>query len=268
MAELFGVYLQDNAVETAGLGTDFKSYWEDGIGAVCKTVALTEAAKKVKAMSYFQKSDGWMTKLLEQQGKDYAVAAIVDKAASAEVDKIVEKDMGIDGSKLNSKVVYTASKFDTVFERVVCKNLAGQNVISLTHFCCAEVRFLLEGSELLVAWRYDDVPGETLTQKLQALNSMNVERGMALAKRCGFVHNLVDAGSLLVVPAGMILASVTGSKGSTFLRWCLSMKADARHFQAETRAVHDALAALLAAYPSLSKGLHQQWLNHLGLHLK
>jgi len=250
---------EGNKFEDANIVDDHSMYFSSGMVVAKHSVYLSEAASKIASMDYFKKSDGWLQKSLESTNKDYAVAAIVDKQARQKADDVVKNRLGLD-ARLTATIEYLGTSFDPVYEVVSCKNLPTQHVLSFTHFCCAEVRLLLSGKELVIGWDYSELAGEGFSGKVKLLSEMGVEKAVELAKVAGFVHISDRKGCLVIIPSGFLVASITGDAGSDFIRWCVTPPEAASHYDGELFRTVGCLNDLLQSYPTLQKGLHQQWL--------
>lgn len=262
-SKAFGLLIAES-LELAGIVADentndnVEAYYTHGTPVLCTSVAMAAGVQNFLGMEYYGKSEGWVKKLFQFGGKDYAVAAIIDKAAHAQVDDVLKTKIGLD-PRIRGSPKGLGEKFDLVFEIVICTNLKQQNSLGMTHFCLSEARLLVKGSEIVVGWRYSDIPGHGFSQKLQGLQSNGPQQAIALAKKIGFVCNHSRVGSLLVIPAGFMIASVTGSDGSEFLRWAFSSPSDSRHSEMELADASASLKDLMVCYPSLQKGLHSAW---------
>ena len=68
---------------------------------------------------------------------------------------------------------------------------------------------LLIGEEIIVGFRYREVPGSNYTQRFHYLNALSASQAMDLAGKIGFACRLHSQGELLMIPAGYLVISVT-----------------------------------------------------------
>jgi hypothetical protein len=130
---------------------------------------------------------------------------------------------------------------------------AGHLHVGFAHFACIEARLLTSGSECVLGFPYEVVPGKTLREKRQHLYQSTAETLKGLLATSGFVVKH-DNTSLLMLPTGFLY--VMRSEG---VRWSIS--AD----RADRERVKSAMDAMLTSFPELknaSLGM-QQWLDFL-----
>lgn len=256
--------LQGEEIDSIGsVSVDFTDYEKSLQPVVFSTAATKRVASRIVKMGYFAKQTEWLRTAQSEQSKLYALGAVVDKAALAEIEKMLVGDMEV-GRNARGKPKAPAGQFDTIFEPIFNDHLEGQSSLSVTHMCCSEARLILQGGEVLCAWKYADIPGASFSQKTSVLDGYTIEKAVALAEKSGFVRHL-SAGSFALIPTGHMFASITCKGGSSFLRWCVASQV-ASATKLESATAHTMLRDLIGAYPSICSKLHRAWLAHLELH--
>ena len=236
---------------------DFAKYSQDLGPVLLSGVHMVDAAKEIMAHPYFEKQSGWLKKLMQQQKKNFASANVLEKKASGFISTVITSKLGL-GSALVHKVLYSDSAIDAVYEPAFFMHAQGQEIISTTVFCCSEARFLLQGSDAVIGWRYDELEGESFQAKVATLNKLSAEGAIALATKIGFAASFTGQGQLLIIPAGHLVATVTHGEVTQGLRWALHTSVDAAA-KKELAVVASCLSGLLDAFPSFQKGLHQDF---------
>lgn len=232
---------------------------------VLNSVASVVVSDKILASKYFSKQRVWLDKLMDQQKKLFGVAAVVEPAALQEYVHMLGNDLGFGGGIVR-KLKYSDASLDCVYDPVFYKHRPGQNLISLTNYACTEARLLLTGSEIVIAWRYKELEGDSFAQKLKNLNRLSAEAAVSLASRIGFVLTYEHKGTVVVLPAGHMVATLTPSTETEVLRWSFNVSSPTA-LKAEVALAREALTDLLAAYPSFRKGAHQKFQQILELHM-
>ena len=87
-----------------------------------------------------------------------------------------------------------------------------------------EVRLYLAGREIVMAFRYAEVPGTNFAQKIGYINSLALDKASTFAEKTGFTSDLRTPGQLLIIPAGHLVLTVTDPKckEAEFVRWSFS----------------------------------------------
>ena len=100
---------------------------------------------------------------------------------------------------------------------------AGFVNISVAHFSCMEARLVLEGSDVILGFNPDSLPGATMKEKRGYLYGASAEHLTADIQKGGFdiEHDTVK---LAVIPSGFILATVCEER-TLVLRWSISSDA-------------------------------------------
>lgn len=255
--------LQGEEIDSIGeVSSDFTDFERCLKPVAFSTDATNKVVGQILKMDYYAKQGEWLRTAQTEQSKLYALGAIVDKAALAQLEQMLLSDLEV-GRNIRAKPKMQAGQFETIFEPIFNDHLEGQSAMVVTHMCCSEARLILQGCEVLCGWKYVDIPGASFSQKTSVLGSYTIEKAVNLAAKSGFVREL-RAGTLMIVPAGYLVASITGKGGSSFLRWCLASQVpDATKL--ECAAAHTMLQNLISAYPSMRSKLHKSWLAHLEL---
>ena len=96
---------------------------------------------------------------------------------------------------------------------------------SVTQFGLAECRLQMAGCYNLICVKHDDAPGEGMVAKLENIANMNTKEIMTLVQDIGSAVR-VEEGSMVTIPAGMLVVMRTGTDPIMYLRWSLYSKAD------------------------------------------
>ena len=202
---------------------------------------------------------------MQEQRKSWSIGAIVDKKAEAEIRKLVGNELGL-GSAVLNKVAYTGTQFDAVFEFNFCYNDKTQCSLAIVNYGCPESRILLAGRELVVGFRYNDVPGQNFNLKYRHLCQLPADKALELAEKIGFVVDQNTKGQVVFIPAGYFVLTATHSSGAEILRWSLFPAEDASPpFKLECDAARIAITQLIEAFPALRNCPHLPFSNHLEL---
>lgn len=192
-----------------------------------------------------------------EQRKLYAIGAVVEKAFAETVETSLKGQLEI-GPNIRGRLKSQGDALDCVYEPAFVDHLEGQSCLSITHFCIAEARLVLSGRGCIMALPYTQIAGDNFTQKPTILHNLTLDRAFALATKVGFLR-VVTSGQLVVIPAGYIVTSATMKSGNAFLRWGLSSTIESAS-KSENGHAHQALADLIATYPSLgSKATAHGW---------
>lgn len=256
--------LQGEEVDSIGeVSEDFTDYESQLKPVAFCTEATKKVVGKILKMGYYAKQSEWLKTAQAEQSKLYALGAVVDKAALADIENMLLGELEV-GRNIRARPKMQAGQLDSIFEPIFNDHLPGQSGLAVTHMCCSEARLILQGSEVLCGWKYIDIPGTTLSQKTSVLGGYSIEKAVNLAEKSGFIRDL-RAGTLMIVPSGYMVASITGREGSSFLRWCLTSQVP-EATKLECAASHTMLRDLITAYPSMCSKLHRAWLAQLELH--
>ena len=188
--------------------------------------------------------------------KSFAVATIVDKCGNDLVKKLIACELG-SPSPLNEKAKDLKS-FDDIWDPCIYLHKVGQHVLQLTHYGFPECRLLLDGDELIIALSYAAVPGTGFAQKMAAVSDMRVDRFIDFACKHGFIARMKAKGDLLIIPAGFLVCTITGTGNcdAAVLRWSFSTPASRQGSAEEMYIIKGITDNLLQAYPSLAAGTH------------
>ena len=115
--------------------------------------------------------------------------------------------------------------------------------IGYTHFCCAEVQYLMKGECIFVGIMPEKVPGATLKDKRKHLFMSSYDILLPMINPSGWAVAL-EAGQAIVIPSGCIV--VTVAVADCFgLRWSLSSDS------ADTERVRTALVEVFDSFPEV-----------------
>lgn len=252
--------------ETDNIEKEYKCFCGDLKLVLVSTPATCEVASSISGMEYFVKQSGWLEKVHSEQRRLYAAAAIMEKSASEAIAALITQKLGL-GADVVSRLAYKGNEIDGIYEVNFVSHMRGQSILSFSHFCASEARLHLRGHELLVGFRLNEVLGNNLSQKLQTLNNMSIDKGLAFAHKAGFVKHLVAAGQFFVCPAGFLIGPATLGERTEYMRWCVAAPPSAEAARSrECATIYTVVQSLLDAYPSLKSGLHSSWRNHVELH--
>ena len=109
---------------------------------------------------------------------------------------------------------------------------------------------ILKHSEYIVGFRIDEMPGPSLLEKANHLNSLSAADVHTLAAKIGF-EVVVKAGSIIVIPAGFMFLVIASSEGTSGMRWGLSIT---HGDTIDTPTVLSTISTMIAAYPDQATG--------------
>lgn len=101
------------------------------------------------------------------------------------------------------------------------QSFEGAQVISVPPFGMPEALFTLEGKELILGFDVDQLPGEGIKEKIHNVEGMDAAPAIELIKKIGFLR-WAEAGTAVVVPAGVLLVILPMTAEAHGLRWTLT----------------------------------------------
>ena len=159
------------------------------------------------------------------------------------IEKILHK--GYDPVMLTVLPVPTSDDWGRkVYVRHVFGAQEGWTHVGMPHMCCMEVRVILEGSESILGFPYDEIPGSSAKEKRVWLASASADELHERNTR-GFCITY-DQTEAAVIPSGYMCVHVA-HKTTFGLRWSISSD------QQDSTRVKRLLRELLAAFRELSQ---------------
>lgn len=90
--------------------------------------------------------------------------------------------------------------------------------ISVTSLCCADMRYVVEGTEVVTGALASHVPGKSLAEKLAFLRDMTTQTEIQLNATGTFFRTAVQQGEALAIPAGYLVV-IYADADTHGLRW-------------------------------------------------
>ena len=101
--------------------------------------------------------------------------------------------------------------------------------VNVTAFCCAEVRLHLEGEYALIGIAFDQLIGTNIAEKIAHLGEISATDILSAARSLGGFYMKVVPGTVLAIPCGYVLATVTSESAAlnpAFIRYGVYQEED------------------------------------------